>query len=151
MDRARWRFNIAKRVTPRLQLGLEINPGEEEITPNANWILQADSGQTPMISLGTSSDRIGTPRGFQSYYATFAKALPDLHAAPYLSISYSEYERKVLVPFGVNVDLNAQWSLLAMNDGRRPHALLTWSGPNSSVSLMWVWLERPGISVSYGF
>jgi hypothetical protein len=62
-----------------------------------------------MISLGTSSDRIGTPPGPHAYYITFAKGIDKLRIAPYLSINYSEFEQRINFPFGVNVGLTTQW------------------------------------------
>jgi hypothetical protein len=38
-----------------------------------------------------------------------------------------------------------------MYDGARSHAMLTRAERWWSLSLLWVWLERPGVSVSFGF
>lgn len=114
-----------------------------------NLILQTETENRPHISLGTSSDRIGTPEGPKSYYATFAKALPGV--APYVSINYSEFEDGFNFPFGASFALNSTFDLLAMNDGRKSHLLLTYKQPSYNLSLMWIWLRRPGISVSFGF
>lgn len=104
-----------------------------------------------MISFGTSSDRIGTPAGPHAYYATIAKGIPALKAGPYMSINYSEYDRKINFPFGVNLNLTPECDLLFMNDGSKSHALVTFKGSNYNISLMWVWFKHPGISVSWGF
>lgn len=104
-----------------------------------------------MVSLGTSSDRIGTPKGPHAYYATFAKTLPNLPVAPYVSLNYSEHDRQFNFPFGVNVQLAPQWSTMFMNDGRKSHALLTYRQEHVSVSLVWVWFKHPGVSVSLAF
>lgn len=135
----------------RLQIGLEFNPAADEIGPIANWILQPESEKRPMLSLGTSSDRIGTPPGYQTVYLTAAKTLPDLPLAPYVSVAYSGLEEKLVFPFGANVALHEQWDLLAMNDGRKSHLLLTYKQGAMNVTAMWVWLKRPGISVGWGF
>jgi hypothetical protein len=104
-----------------------------------------------MISANVSSDRIGTPEGPMGYSLTFAKGIPSLKVAPYVSVRYSEFERGFNYPFGVNIQLDKQWSLLPMNDGRRSHLMLNYSQADWSVSLMAVWFKHPGISVSFGF
>jgi len=130
---------------------LEWNPNAREAGFIGNYILTTETPSRPMISLGTSSDRIGTPKGPHAYYMTFAKGIERLHAAPYLSVNYSEYDRRINFPFGVNVGLAKQWDAMYMMDGHRSHLLLTYKGGSYNVSLMWIWLKHPGISVSWGF
>lgn len=151
IPRPRWRFNVGYRLTPRLQVGLEYNPVVGEALFAGNWIAHVETDRMPMINFGTSSDRIGTPEGNRAYFVTFAKSLPRLRAAPYVSVSYSEYEKALLFPFGVNVALSREFDLLPMYDGRHSHLLLTYKQSSYSVTLMWAWLKRPGISVSFGF
>lgn len=149
--RPRWRFNAATRVTPRLSLGIEYNAVEGEWSPTGNWIAHTESEKWPLVSFGTSSDRIGTPEGNQAYFVTFAKSVPGLKAAPYLSVNYSEFAKGFNFPFGVNLALTEKLDLLAMNDGRKSHLLLTLRQPDYNISLLYIWLKRPGISVSWGF
>lgn len=113
--------------------------------------MNPESEKYPMISLGTSSDRIGTPPGPHAYYITFAKSFAQYKAGPYFSINYSEYDKKINFPFGVNYGIAPGWTTLFMNDGRKSHLLLTHSKDNWSVSLMWIWFKHPGISFSIGF
>ncbi len=151
--RPRWRFNAAHRLTPRLSVGLEFNPAVSEVNPIANWIAHTEMGNIPMISFGTSSDRIFSPKGSQATYVTFAKGFPGTGLAPYVSISYSEFENRILLPFGVNVALNERIDLLPMNDGRRTHLLLTYKAEKANLPLMAIDLKRPrfGVSVGWGF
>ncbi len=149
IDRPRWRVNAAVRAMPRLSLGLEWNPVVEEVSPTFNWIAALETERTPIVSVGTSSDRIGTPEGNYAYFATFAKGFGRF--APYVSVNYSQFENGFNFPYGVNVALHPQWDLLHMHDGRRTHLLLTYKQPSYNLSLMLIWLKRPGISVSFGF
>jgi hypothetical protein len=149
--RPRWRFNVAYRLTPRLQAGLEYNPVVGEILPTANWILQPETDTVPLITLGTSSDRIGTPKGKQTYYVSFAKSWQQVPFAPYVSISYSEFKRGLEFPFGVNIKLAHPWDLLPMNDGRHTHLLLTYKQANYNVTLMLNWMKHPGISIGWAW
>jgi len=114
-------------------------------------MLTTETPSRPMINLGTSSDRIGTPPGPHAYYMTFAKGIEKWRVAPYMSINYSEYDRRINFPFGVNVGLDKRWDAMYMNDGHKSHILLTYKGGNYNLSLMWIWLKHPGISVSWGF
>lgn len=107
----------------------------------------------PLISFGTSSDRIFTPEGNQTVFVTFAKGIPNLPVAPYLSVNYSEFERGLNFPFGVNVALNEAFDFLTMNDGRRTHALLTYKTKTTNYTFMAIDLKRPrfGVSIGFGF
>ena len=104
-----------------------------------------------MVNLGTSSDRIGTPEGPHAYYVTVAKGFPKYGLGPYFSVNYSEFDQRVNFPFGVNFQVSPSVTALFMNDGRKSHLLATYSQETWSVSAMWIWLKRPGISVSFGF
>lgn len=139
------------RITPRFQAGIEYNPGESEIGPLANWIVLPESPKYPMISLGTSSDRIGTQEGERAYYATFAKSIPSLGFAPYVSINYSDSDDDINFPFGANYRIDDHFGLMGMYDGHKPHLILNYRHENMNIGLMWIWLKRPGISVSWGF
>ncbi|MEQ1822028.1 MAG: hypothetical protein ABL949_05945 [Fimbriimonadaceae bacterium] len=150
-ERARYRFTAQYRFTPRFQAGFEYNAAAHELAPIANWVLTPESEKIPMISANVSSDRLGTPKGPMSYGVTFAKGFQNPKIAPYFSVRYSEYEHGLNFPFGVNIQLNNEWSLMPMNDGRKSHVLLTYTKPDFSVSLMLIWLKHPGISISWGF
>ena len=101
--------------------------------------------------LGTSSDRIGSPRGTQSYYATVAKRHPRWPVSAYVSLNYSEWDSEFNVPFGVEVELGDRFSLRPMYDGDRTHLMFNVRGKRFGVSLIWVWLERAGVSISARF
>jgi hypothetical protein len=151
VDRARYRFTGTYRFTPRFQAGVEYNPGELELGPIANWIAAPEGNGTPMVSFGTSSDRIGSPKGTRAYYATFAKSLPGNRFAPYVSVNYSTWDEQLNFPVGLNVSLTPAWAALLMNDGRKSHLLVSYSQEKYTVSLLWVWFRHPGIAFSVGF
>ena len=119
--------------------------------PTANWILTPARENLPMLSLGTSSDRIGSPEATHAYYLTAAKPIPQWHIAPYLSVNYSEKDHGINYPFGVNIPLARHWDLLPMNDGRRSHLILTYKEKSYNISLMAVYMSRVGLSVGFSF
>jgi hypothetical protein len=151
LARPRWRFTATYAFTPRLQAGLEYNPVAGEVGFIGNWIAHLETEKLPMVNFGTSSDRIGTPPGPKAYYVTFAKSIPSLRAAPYVSINYSEHDRGINFPFGVNFVIDRHWSILPMNDGRKTHLTATYSEHTWSVTALWIWLKHPGISFSMRF
>ena len=151
MDRARWRGTLNFRVLRTLMLGVEVNPEVEEIGPLVTWFLVTETERRPAVFLGTSSDRIGTPEGNQSYYLTLAKYVPALRSGPYVSLNWSEYDDGFNVPFGVNVELGRGFSVRPMYDGHRSHLMASWTNGRIGVSALYVWLEHPGVSVSLGF
>ncbi|HCE01430.1 MAG TPA: hypothetical protein DER07_10350 [Armatimonadetes bacterium] len=138
-------------LDPRLKLGVEFNPVVREALPIANWIALEETARQPMLTFGTSSDRIFSPEGYRSYYATVAKSLPGGRFAPYVGVSYSEWEETLLFPFGANIQFAREWDLLPMYDGRNTHLLLTYKRPQWNLTLMLVKMERFGVSLGFGF
>ena len=151
LPRPRWRATANYRVTPTLQLGVEYNPVADEVGPLATWFLLTEGERRPVLFLGTSSDRIGSPEGTQSHYLTMAKYLPLVHTSPYVSLNYSEWDGGWNTPFGANVELGHGLSLQPMYDGHRTHLLGSYATERFSATLIWAWLERAGVSVSAGF
>ena len=151
VDRARWRSTANLRVWPSLQLGVEFNAVVEEVGPLVTWFLTTERERWPAVFAGTSSDRIGSPAGEQSYYLTLAKHAPGWPISAYAALNYSEWDEGFNVPFGATLDLWRGFSVQPMFDGDRTHLLLNYARSRATVSLLWVWLERPGISVSIGF
>jgi hypothetical protein len=150
VDRARWRTTLDYRVTPRLQLGLEYNPGANELAPRGNWFAQTETDARPGIIFGVSSDRIGTPSG-QAYFVTFSKQVGASAFAPYVSLNYSGHDREFNFPFGASLGLSRNWTLTPMYDGRRGHTTLTWSGEQTSLTLIAAFNRRFGLSLGRNF
>lgn len=151
LPRPRWRSTLNYRVVPRLQLGLEWNPGAKELGPLATLFLLTEGEQRPAVFIGTSSDRIGSPAGTQSYYLTVAKYVQALHVSPYASVNYSEWDEHVNLPFGANIELGRGISVQPMYDGDRTHLLASWANQRLSATIVWAWLERAGVAMSVGF
>lgn len=149
-ERPRWRFNVARRVTPRAQIGLEYNPAADEVTPTANWVAMTETEALPMVSFGTSSDRIFSPPGKQAYFVTAAKSLGDT-ASPYIGLSWSSWEDTLLVPFGCNFAITPKLDGLVLNDGRNTHFLLTVKGQGTNASLLLVKGRYWGVSLGWGW
>ena len=101
--------------------------------------------------MGTSSDRIGSPSGEQSYFATVSKYVPQLRASFYGSLNYSEWDEQLGVPFGIETELGKGFSARPMYDGDRGHLMLNYYATQYGVSLTYVWFERLGVSFSAGF
>lgn len=150
-ERPRWRMTANYRVIPTLQVGVEYNPVVAEVGPLVTWFVLTEGERRPAVFLGTSSDRIGSPEGMQSYYLTAAKYLPPLRTSPYASLNYSEWDEGWNVPFGANVELGRGFSVQPMYDGQRSHLLATYATHRYSATLIWAWLESPGVAVSVGF
>ena len=104
LDRPRWRATANVRVIPRVQVGVEYNLAADEVDPLATFFLLTETEQRPALFLGTSSDRIGSPKGKQAYYLTAAKYLPLVRTAPYVSLNDSQWDEGWNVPFGASVN-----------------------------------------------
>ena len=151
MDRPQWRFTANYRLHERLQVGVEVNPKAREAGPLATLFLLTETERRPALFLGTSSDRIGSPAGEQSYFATVSKYIPWVRTSLYGSLNYSEWDGKFNLPVGAGVELGKGFSLRPMYDGDRGHLLLNYFAAQYGVSLMYVWLETMGLSLSLGF
>ena len=151
IERPRWRFTVNYRLLRTLQIGAEFNAAAQEVGPLLTWYWLTENHSRPAIFLGTSSDRIGSPQGTQSYYLTGSKHLWRLPLSVYASVNYSEWDDELNFPFGVNVDLPESFSLRSMYDGDRSHLMLTNYYRSLSFSLLLVWYERLGLAMSVGF
>lgn len=157
VPRAQLRTTLAYRLHPRLTAGVEFNPRAEEpgdrVNPLVNWVALSETEKRPALILGTSSDRIGTPRG-QSFYATFSKNLKHetgLPIAPYVGVAYGTYEHRWLPLAGLNVRFTRNISALVIFDGVRTHPLLNYTWGRHSFSFVLAFSNKPGVSYSIQF
>jgi len=153
VDRARYRGTLMYRIHPRVNVGVEWNPGETEVGPLANVFLLTESHARPALSLGTSSDRIGTGPYKTSVYLTAAKRFPhpDVPISGYVSLNWSETDDGFNAPFGATLHLGGNYDLRGMYDGQRSHLLASGTFGRVTVTALWVWLEHAGVSLSTGF
>lgn len=151
LERPRWRLTLNYRLHQRAQVGVEYNPAADEVGPLLNLFLLTETDNQPALFLGTSSDRIGSPPGTQSYYLTIAKLLPRVPISVYASLNYSEWDEEMNFPFGANLELGKGFSMRPMYDGQRSHLLLNYFTHQYGISLMYVWYEKFGISLTAGF
>lgn len=150
IDRATHRTVVTHQLSRNLKIGVEWNQRANEVGFVANWRALSESERRPAIVFGTSSDRIGTPEG-QSYFVTMSKSLhheTGLPIAPYVGASYSGYEDRILVPFGLNVALGNHWSALLINDGVHTHLSTTYAWNRFAVTLLAI--ERKDVGVTVG-
>lgn len=151
VDRARWRATANVRVLSTLQVGGEFNLAVDEVNPLVTWFLLTETHAGPAVFLGTSSDRIGSPKGEQSYYLTLAKQVPQWPLSGYVSLNYSEWDEGFNVPFGVTVGSWSGLSVRPMYDGERGHLMLNAETDRFTASFLWVWYEQAGVSLAVGF
>ena len=151
MERARWRSTATYRVLPTLQVGVEFNPVVEEVGPLFTWFLLREGHGQPALFLGTSSDRIGTDKGERAYYLTASKALPWAPLSVNATLNYSEADEGINFPFGAVLFLPYGFDVRTMYDGQRNHLLVDYATERWSISLLSVWMEKLGVSVSAGF
>ena len=123
----------------------------DEVGPLMTLFLMTETERRPALFVGTSSDRIGSPEDEQSYYLTAAKHHSRWPVSAYVTLNYSEWDAGFNVPFGLEVELGRRFSLRPMYDGDRTHLMFNFMGRRMTTSLLWVWLERFGISLSTSF
>lgn len=72
--------------------------------------------------------------------------------APYVGLSYSEWGREVLVPFGASISLRNNLTLTPMCDGKYGHTTLTWSdGRGRNYSVLAAFNKRLGVAFAQNF
>ena len=150
-DRPRHRLTLDYNVTPDFQPGLEYNFAVQELGIRATWTVQRETESRPVIFFNTSSDRIGTPEGYQLVSVNFGKEIPGTEVSPYVTVAYSGFEKGLVYPFGASAHLAEQWTVTAMNDGRKSHLLLTFAAEEYYVQAGWIWLKRPALTIGWGF
>jgi len=129
VDRARLRFTVQYAITPRLAVGVEANPNDDDYGLIANWVAWTEDEWRPALIVGTSSDRIGTPDG-RAYYATFSKSLrreTGLPIAPYLGTAFGEFEDDWELIGGLRISWTDRLSTTSMWDGENLHHTLDYA------------------------
>lgn len=153
IPRASVRTTLTYRFHPNFTAGVEYNPRADDVHPLANWLLLHETARRPAMMIGTSTDRIGTPRG-QAYYVTFSKNLrreTKLPIAPYVGTAYGTYEDRFRPVSGINVGFTENLTALTTFDGVHGHQLVTYSLRRHSFSFLLVRFKEPGISYSITF
>lgn len=136
-------------MNPDLQLGVEYNPLGDDVGLLANWRILRESKSTPAVMVGTSSDRIGTPRG-RAYYMTVSKEVAD-DLGVYVGVMYGEHENKIRIPAGVSYRFDDNWSALFAYDGVNGHPMVTYSWDRYNLTFLMVGSKYPGLSFGVGF
>jgi hypothetical protein len=154
IPRASLRTTLTYRLHPRLSLGVEYNPRADDVGLLANFVAVTETERRPALILGTSSDRIGTPRG-RSVYATVSKNLSEIARLPigsYVGVAYSSYERRFLPLAGLTVNWTGDLSSLIIFDGVKVHPTLTYTlGRRHAFTFLLAQGHNPGASYSISF
>jgi hypothetical protein len=154
IPRASLRTTLTYRVHPRFFLGIEYNPRANDVGLLANVVAITESKNRPAIIFGTSSDRIGTPRG-RSIYATISKdvsGLLRLPIAPYVGVAYSTYEHRFLPLTGLTINWRDNLSSLVIFDGVKVHPTLSYTlGGRHVFTFLLAQGKNPGVSYSISF
>lgn len=156
-ERAQLRTTLSYRFTPTFTAGLEYNPLADDLGLIANWLALPERANWPALMLGTSSDRIGTPRG-RAYYATLSKdleAATGLPIAPYAGASYGTFDDELVGIAGLRVRWSERFSSTAMWDGHELHHVLeTWIGERHTLGVVLAHVEGEydvGLTYSVSF
>ena len=153
IPRAAVRTTLTYQIHPRLQLGVEYNPRAGEFAPLMNLFILTETKRRPAWMLGTSTDRIGTPKG-QAFFTTFSKNLKEatgLPIAPYVGAAFGTYEHRLRPIAGLTIFLGKGFSLIATFNGVQVHPLLSFTHGRHALSLVMVKGRDPGMSYSIRF
>lgn len=141
------------RVSRALALGVEYNPLAEEVGPLVNFRAWEETGGRPALSFGTSSDRIGTPRG-RAYYATLSRDLEARTGLPvsvYAGALYGTFEDEFVFPFGAGIRLSRRWTFTPQFDGHASHGLLSYTRGGWTVTGLLIRWRHPGVAFNLAF
>jgi hypothetical protein len=126
VERAELRLTATYQVVPDAFVGLEYNPLADDLGLLANWRVLAEGERRPMVMLGTSSDRIGTPEG-RAYYATASRDLErdlGLPLAPYVGVAYGEYDDEWVLIGGAAIRWTERLTSTHVWDSENLHHML---------------------------
>lgn len=145
------------RLRDDFQAGVEYNPLDDDVGLLANWRVVDETQERPAVVLGTSSDRIGTPRG-RAVYVTLSKDLErwtGLPVAPYVGTSYSGFDDEFLPVGGLSIRWAERFSTTHLYDGDNLHHLGTYRlEGGASVGLLLVQQDEDyylGASAGFAF
>lgn len=141
------------RITPRVQIGVEYNPKADDVNPLLNVNLVNETRKVPAVIFGTSSDRIGTPKG-HSVFLTLSKDMKrwtGLPIAPYAGATYGTYDHRTRAIGGTLIRFPHHLSSLLMFDGVHVHPTLTFPFRDHSFTLLMIRGRDPGFSYSISF
>ena len=153
IPRAAVRTTLTYQIHPRLQLGVEYNPRAGEFKPLMNLFIVTEKRRRPALMFGTSTDRIGTPRG-QAFFATVSKNLKEptgLPIAPYVGAAYGTFDHRLRPIAGLTVFLGKGFSLINTFNGVQVHPVLNFTHGRHALSLVMVKGRQPGMSYSVRF
>jgi hypothetical protein len=154
VDRASLRATLTYRLLPRLQAVIEYNPRADDVGLLVNLVAITETKRRPALILGTSSDRIGTLKG-RAVYATVSKDISQwtkLAITPYIGVSYSGFEKRLLPIGGLNINFNQALSSLVIFDGVKVHPTLIYTLKNRHVfTFLMAQSRNPGFSYSISF
>lgn len=153
IDRATHRTILAWQATPDFKFGVEWNPLVGEAGVVANWRIVRETVRRPAIIAGTSSDRIGTPSG-QAWFVTASKGFeitPQVGIAPYVGMSWSGAEDRMLYPFGINTSVGDRSSIMFLYDGVHSHLTASRALGRWVVTGLLVEMSDPGLAVGVRF
>lgn len=72
--------------------------------------------------------------------------------APYIGLSYSEWGREILVPFGASIAIRDDLTLIPMCDGKYGHTTLAWSDRKGrTISVIAAFNRRFGMAFAQNF
>lgn len=148
------RTTLTYRVLPRLAVGVEVNPRDDEIGPLANWVAVTETALRPALMFGVSSDRIGTPSG-QSYFATLSKDLASVNGwplAPYVGAAFGTFEDDFRAVAGLRARLGRGFATTVIYDGKALHPTAEYRFfDRHVVTLLWVDTRNVGVAYSIAF
>jgi hypothetical protein len=156
-DRAKVRTTLSYRALTNLRIGIEYNPMASDVSALVNWLALPETRTRPALMLGTSSDRIGSPKG-ESFFFTISKNVErwiKLPIAPYVGAAYGTFKDELRPITGGNIRLTEQLGALIIYDGENTHTTLSWTEGRHVLTAMLVQVDNDtftgGFSYSISF
>lgn len=149
------RATLIYRLHPKFHIGIEYNPKVNEVHPLVTFIPMTETVNRPALILGISSDRIGTPRGSSSFYATLSKDLQHwtgLPIAPYGGLVYGTHEKRFRPIGGLNIRFREDLTSLIQFDGVKVHPGITYTFNHThALTFLMIRGKNPGFTYTFSF
>lgn len=154
VDRAKLRTTLTYAVSDAVQVGIEVNPLDDDFGPLANWRVLGETRHRPALVLGTSSSQIGTRSG-RALYGTLSKDLEPwigLPVAPYVGLGFVTQDDDWVGLYGGTIRWTERYSTTHFYDGDNLHHMLSRATEDGQVGLLLVQQDSEYyFGLTYGF
>ena len=148
--RAPIEFNLSRRFSESLMVGVEYMPRDNRISPTWNYRLIERTDSRPAVAVGQGTAWPSGKVTGSAYSLTVADSI-GAGISAYISASYAPDQSLWQIPAGLNWRFDEDWSTRLMWDGENLHPFLSYSLPDWDLGLLLLDQRYPTLAASFSF